>query len=72
MNNPQPREEDDIYNADEYEQIFFTEDEGSNAPEYLFEEDGLYFNKKYKTNSRGVIKFPVVDVKNVQTKMQSQ
>ena len=48
--------------------LFFTEDTANKnrKPEYLYEEDGLYFNKKYKTNSRGVIKFPTnIDVKNV-------
>lgn len=54
--------------ASDYEQLFFTEDTANKnrKPEYLYEEDGLYFNKKYKTNSRGVIKFPTnIDVKNV-------
>ena len=54
--------------ASNYEQLFFTEDTANKnrKPEYLYEEDGLYFNKKYKTNSRGVIKFPTnIDVKNV-------
>jgi hypothetical protein len=50
----------------EYEKLFFEEDTG--RPCYLYEDDSLYFNKKYRTNSRGVIKFPrnidVINTKN--------
>ena len=51
----------------DYESYFFTEDDynKNRCPEYLYEEDNLYFNKKYRTNSRGVIKFPQVNVKTV-------
>lgn len=58
----------------EYEQVFFTQGSitKNRCPEYLYEEDTLYFNKQYKTNSRGVIKFPYydksdqqIDIKNV-------
>lgn len=57
-----------IREASDYEQLFFVEDavNKNRKPEYLYEEDGLYFNKKYRTNSRGVIKFPdSINVKNV-------
>lgn len=59
---------DDTYGNDgttSYEKIFFSEINEGSRPEYLYEEDGLYFNKKYRTNSRGVFKFPNVDVKNI-------
>lgn len=49
-----------------YVQYFFTEKDNADIqessahkfPEYLYETEGGYFNSKYQTNSRGVIRFP--------------
>lgn len=51
---------DDFPELDDYESLFFAQDTTNinRNPEHLYEEDDLYFNKKYKLNSRGVIKFP--------------
>ena len=51
---------------DDFAKLFFQNDPATGeTKDYLFEEDGLYFNKEYRTNSRGVIKFPKLQVKTV-------
>lgn len=57
----------------EYEQLFFSEDTSNDnrRPEYLYENEDMYFNKKYRTNSRGVIKFPKADVINAMSEGMS-
>ena len=60
-------------NSEDYNKLFFNEAEDPLAEpgngrhyDYQFEDDSLYFNKRYRTNSRGVIKFPKVQVKTIQ------
>lgn len=50
--------------ASTYAQLFFTEQSNDyegleyKHPEYLYESEDGYFNTKYQTNSKGVIRFP--------------